>query len=236
VYQNIEGLPVVAEFPINRWVRNGPNELSLYLRPAAGRGTIGKDVKCVVIVYQREKSADRETRREVARVEYPKMPATRRDGDEILASTPFSAVVPFGLFRWFTAPEIADGDVTLSELLGELEKYHALFTAKDIDAILNAVRERDREDAMANYATLADQAANSRREYSLYFSESEYELRPLITQNVRLRLFGNRRLARVELLSNGQPPLYYLTADHRTAGYLTMIFCRDAGGKWVVIR
>ncbi len=236
VYQNVRGLPVVVEFPINRWVRNGPNEVSLHLRPGAGQSALTEDAKCAAVVYVRQKSADRDTRREVARLEYPKSAAVRREGDETIASAPFSATVPFALFRWFSSPELADGEATLSELMSELTRFHDLFAAKDIDAILAAVRQRDTEDASANYTTLAEQAAASRREYAPFFNESAYELRPLITKNVRLRLFGNRRLARVELLSNGQPPLYYLTADHRTAGYLTMVFCRDAGGKLMIIR
>lgn len=236
VYQNVKGLPLVVEFPINRWTRNGPNEVSLHLRPGAGRSALGEDAKCTAIVYLREKAADRESRREVARLEYPKSAAIRREGDETIASAPFSAAVPFPLSRWFTSAEFTDNEATLSELMRELERYHDLFAAKNIDAILAAVRERDVEDAAANYTTLPEQAASSRREYSPYFNESEHELRPLITKNVRLRLFGNGRLARVELLSNGQPPLYYLTADHQRAGYLTMVFCRDVTGKLMIIR
>jgi hypothetical protein len=236
VYQNVKGLPLVVEFPINRWTRNGPNEISLHLRPGAGQSALGEGAKCTAVVYVREKGSDRETRREVARLEYPKSAAIRREGDETIASAPFSAAVPFALFRWFTSAEFTDAEATLSELLRELERYHALFAAKDIDAILAAVRERDMEDASANYTTLPEQAANSRREYSPFFNESEHELRPLITKNVRLHLYGARRLARVELLSNGQPPLYYLTADHQRAGYLTMVFCRDSNGKGMIIR
>jgi hypothetical protein len=90
--------------------------------------------------------------------------------------------------------------------------------------------------AIANSATLQDQVVNSRRAGTQLFKESEYELRPLITKDVRLRLYGNHRLARAELLSNGQPPLYYLAADRRSAAYITLVFCRDARGKLGIIR
>jgi hypothetical protein len=234
--KSLKGLPLVTELPVNRWIRNGGNELSLHLRPSPNQTALGPEAKCSAVVYTRDQAEEREARREVARREFPKSPATRREGDETIVVSPFPAAVPFGLFRWFTAPEIADNENTLAELMAELQKYHGLFAAKNMNALLEAVRERDREDAMANYLPLADQVANSRREYSLFFDESKYELRPLITKNVRLGLYGNRRLARVELLSNGQPPLYYLAADHRTAGYLQMMFCRGAEGKWVIIR
>ncbi|MDR3719931.1 MAG: hypothetical protein P4K98_14120 [Bryobacteraceae bacterium] len=235
VYHNAKGLPLVVEFPINRWTRNGANEVSLHLRPMAGQSALNERVKCTAIVYLREKDADRETRREVARLEYPKSAVIRSERDETVASAQFSATVPFPLFRWFTSPEFADGETTLSELMRELENFHTLLAAKDIDGILAAVRVRDVEDAAANYTTMQDQVANSRREYS-QFLDSRYELRPLITNNVRLRLYGNRRLARAELLSNGQPPLYYLSADRKAASYMTLIFSRDSLNKWVIIR
>jgi hypothetical protein len=235
VYHNVKGLPLVVEFPINRWIRNGANEVSLHLRPAVGQAALSDRAKCTAIVYLRERDADRATRREVARLEYPKSAVIRSEGDETVASAQFFATVPFSLFRWFTSPEFAAGEATLSELMRELENFHTLLAAKDIDGILAAVRVRDVEDAAANYGTVQDQVANSRREYSQFF-DSQHELRPLITNNVRLRLYGNRRLASAELLSNGQPPLYYLTADRQSASYMTLVFCRDSMSKWVIIR
>jgi hypothetical protein len=235
VYENTRGFPVVSQFPVNRWLRNGQNELSLRLLPVPGTASID-DAKCTLIVYKRERGAERATRSEVARLEYPGGPPSRRDGAATLVQSQFSASVPFGLFRWFTSPEIMPGDATMAELVRELEGFHALLEAKNVDAILAAVRERDREDAAASYQTLQEQAANSRLEYSQMFDEAQYTLRPFLVKDLRLRLFGNRRLARVELVSNGHSPLYYLTSDRRSAGYVSLTFCKDASGKWLIIR
>jgi hypothetical protein len=235
LYANVRGYPVVVEMPANRWIRNGGNEVSFHLRPQAGKAALDEGAKASAVVYVREKEADRGIRREVARLEYPGSAAVERRGDETVVAATFSAGVPFGLFRWFTSPMIAEGERTLDELLGELEKFHRLLGAKNMDAILAAVRERDREDAPALYRTIEEQTASSRREYQQFFDETEYALRPLHTKDVRLRIFGSGRLARVDM-KNGQSPLYYLTAVRQTAGYLTLVFCRDVTGRWVMIR
>jgi len=235
LYANVRGYPVVVEMPANRWIRDGGNEVSFHLRPQAGKAALDEGAKASAVVYVREKEADRETRREVARLEYPGAATVDRHGDETIVATRFSAAVPFGPFRWFTSPEIPAGEATLNELLGELENFQRLLAAKNMEAILAAVRARDREDAPALYQTLEEQTASSRREYQQFFDETEYTLRPLHTKDVRLRIFGHGRLALVSM-KNGQSPLYYLTADRQTAGYLTLVFCRDVKGRWVVIR
>ena len=234
LYENVRGYPVVVELPANRWIRNGGNELGLHLRPQAGKTALDEGAKASAVVYVREKEADRETRQQVARLEYPGAAAVDQQGAETIVRANFSAAVPFGLFRWFTSPEIS-GEGALNELLEELDNFHRLLAAKNMETILAAVRERDREDAPALYRTLEEQAASSRREYQQFFDETDYTLRPLHTKDVRLRIFGHGRLARVDM-KNWQSPVYYLTADRQTAGYLTLVFCRDVQGRWVVIR
>jgi hypothetical protein len=236
VYENRRGFPMAAEFPVNRWLRNGENRMSVRVYPVPGRPGLDKEAKCTLTVYRREREAARESRVEEARLEYPGGATRGADDGATIAEAPFTAAVRFGLFRWFTSPDIADNDATLAELVGELERFHGMLEARDLAGLLEAVGERDREDASANYQSLADQQDNSRREYGQFFDDSEYTLRPLIVKNLRLRIYGNGRLARVTLLSNGQSPLYYLTANRQTAGYIGLLFCRSATGKWIIIR
>jgi len=233
--EDLDGLPVVVEIPINHLVRNGGNEISLRMRPGEGQDALDRETKCALTIYVRESGEDKSRRREVAKLAYPGPAPTRRDGPDTLTTATFPATVPFPLFRWFTSAEIPANENTRAELIRELERFHELLAAKNIDAILAAVRERDREHAAAYYEPLPDQVADTRRGFALQFDEAEYTLRPARVRNPRLRIFGNGRLARLDL-SNGQSPIYYLMSDGDTAVYVTLVFCRDPQGKWMVIR
>jgi len=233
--ENLRGLPVVVEIPMNHLLRSGANEISLRLRPPEGQAALDRDTKSSAIVYVRESGEDRERRREVAKLEYPGAAPARSDGSDTVVTTTFPANVSFPLFRWFTAPEIAANDNTRAELIAEHQRFHDLLAAKNIEAILAAVRERDREHAAAYYETLSEQVADTRRGFQLLLDEGEYTLRPPQLKNPRLRIFGNGRLARLDL-SNGRSPLYYMMTGAQTAVYVTLVYCRDAQGKWLVIR
>jgi hypothetical protein len=235
VYRNAKGFPLVVEFPINRWLHNGDNEFSLRLRPMPGQSALGKEAKCTAIVYVRENGADRDTRKEVARLEYPATRAVRQANGEDILIAQAPASFPFQAPRWLTAATIADTPETLAGLLRKLEEFRSLLAVRNMDGVLVVVRDRDEEDALASYQTFAEQQAGSRREYQLVFDENEYVLQPLRTKDAQLRLYGNGRLARLEI-GNGQSPLYYLTADRKSAAYITLLFMRGISGEWVVIR
>jgi hypothetical protein len=233
--ENPDGLPVVVEIPINHLVRTGTNEISMRMRPIDGRQALDSDTKRALIVYLRESGETRERRSEVGKLEHPGPAPVRRDGRDMLIATTFSATVPFPPFRWFASPEIANDETTRTELIRELEKFHSLLAAKNIDAILATIRERDREHAEAYYESMREQLTDSSQGFQRLFDDTEYTLRPARLRNPRLRVFGNNRLARLDL-SNGQSPLYYLMSDDETAVYVTLVFCRDAQGRWLVIR
>ena len=235
LFESVEGLPVVVEVPANRWIRNGANEVSVRLRPLPGKSGLD-GAKCSAVVYVRESGGPRESRREVGRLEYPGTSLARQDDGASVVSAPFTATVPFPLFRWFTAAEVGGADAVLAELMRELAQFHSLLSLENMGAILSALRERDREDAAASYQTVEEQTADTRKVFEDLFDKSRYVLRPLRTKEVRLRVFARGRLARVDLVSNGQSPIYYLTHDRHAAGYVTLLFCRDSMGKWVVIR
>ncbi len=235
LYENVQGFPLVVELPANRWIRNGANEISFHLTPAPGATRMDKECHCTAVVYVRDRSEDRESRREVAKLEYPGPSPVTRLGNTVIATGSFVADVPYPVFRWFTSGEIAYGEETRLQLVKEVESFHALLEAKNLDALAARVLERDKEDAAALYRSLGEQVGFSRRDYSQFFDEAAYTLRPARTATAKLRIFGNGRLARLDL-SNGQSPVYYLTADRQTAGYVGMVFCLNGDGKWMVIR
>jgi len=235
LYENAQGYPVTVELETNRWLRNGANELEFYLRPLQGQRNIDRDCRCKGVVYLREKSADRDARTEVARLEYPGNSPQRREGPDTIIGARFSAQVPFGLFRWFTSTEIVDSDSTRAELVAELERFHALLASRDIDTALRRLAERDSEEAAAQYRTVAERTSDSRRVLTQLLDETEFMLQPTRTRNVRLRIFGSGHLARLDM-PNGQSPLYFLSADRQRAGYVELVFRRDSAGGWVVAR
>jgi hypothetical protein len=74
---------------------------------------------------------------------------------------------------------------------------------------------------------------NTRNTYG-FFLDGYYELRPALTATARLRIYGDKRLAGLEL-SNGKSPLYYRMGAGDVAAYLPLLFCR-CQGAWVIIR
>ena len=234
VYENQRGIPFIVEIPDNHLLRSGPNQLTIRMSPMPGRAALDEGTRVSAIVYMRESGQERDARREVARLEYPGAAGTPEDAATVIGA-PFDAAVPFPLFRWFTSPPIDDNAATRDALIRELERIYSLLEQRDMAGILTAVGERDREHASAYYQTVEEQLAETRRMFANLFDPAEYTLRPLRTKNVRLRIFGNGRLARLDL-SNGASPIYYMMAGEDMAAYVTLIFCKDPRGGWLVIR
>jgi hypothetical protein len=137
--------------------------------------------------------------------------------------------------RWSEDPGDRLESKRRNEITQELEKFHSWFSEENLDAIRAARSERDREEAEATYQAVADKISETSTLYRQLFDEEEYLLRPLRASGARLRLFGNGRLARLDMKSGGSP-LYYLTKNRQTAAYVGLVFSRDSRGKWMPIR
>jgi hypothetical protein len=230
LFAEMQGLRTGTELPLNRWIRNGANRFSYRLRPRPGQDGIPGNTRLSAVLYVRDWEADRQSRREVARVEYPG-PTSVRDGETIL-ETAFQAQVPYPPFLWFASDTIAGGETTRLDLAREYGRFYEWAASRNLEAVVRAMAVRDREDARANYASLGTQVANTRQTYGSLFNGG-YELRPDRTDAAHLRIYGEGRLARLEL-SNGKPPLYYRASISMVA-YLPLLFCRYRGA-WTIIR
>lgn len=227
-----QGFNTLTELPINRWVRNGANNLSLRLRPRPKQTGIPLNTRLSAVIYSRDVGAERQSRREVGRLEYPG-PTADQNGTTVLQTT-FQAPVPYAPFLWFASETIADSEETRLALAREVERFYQWLVDKDLEAIVQALAARDGEDAAAMYRSVAEQQENTRFMYRRLAGGGDYELRPVRTDVALLKIYGDGRLACLEL-SNGKSPIYYRAGSPDLVAYLPLLFCRNHG-RWVIIR
>jgi hypothetical protein len=232
IFQEQHGYNTVTELTLNRWIRNGANSISLTLGPGDGERQVALGARGSAVVYVRAFPAERESRREVARVSYPAI--ADRAGNRLRVEGAFDAAVPYDSLLWLGSETIVPDERTAGELTLELSRFHDWLAGGDLESIVGAMSVRDREDAAAIYQTLDQQVSNTRRTYAVFINDADAELRPLAADRAMLRVYGQGRLARFEL-SNGRSPVYFHLRSMDMAAYMPVFFCRHEG-RWLFIR
>lgn len=147
----------------------------------------------------------------------------------------FVAHVPFPRWRWFDAPHAEDAPETIDELWKELESFHHLLIARDVDAIVKALEWRNTELAACQYQSMSKRLADCRAEYVDMVEDRDLKPAQPTREESVLRLFAGGRLARIDAW-HGRSPLYYVQKQNAYAVYLPLMFCRDGRGGWKIIR
>jgi hypothetical protein len=240
-FQTDHPAPFQTEVPDISWARPGTNEISCRLSPARGQTALDPGAECLLIVYMHENGANPDTRTEITRLAYHVRGAsevigkTESTSDGVTIRRTFEADAPFPNPEWLSAPVIQDTPETLAGLIGELKNFYKLLETKNMSGILAVLDARDRVRAAHLYQSLEAQREGTRQEYSMVMDSTDMVLRPVIEKNVKLRLFGQGRLARVDLQSNQQSPLYFVAKDKTFAAYVTLIFCKTPTGSWAIV-
>lgn len=235
--------------PLNEWIHNGPNELSLRLAPLPREEEVRSDAELNVDIRVRED--DDTTQHFVCGLTYhdrqvfvrrqdspdesvPIETHVLRDG-AVTAIQPIFMRVPFGPWQWQSAPIFQSTSEMEQALLAEIDKLHGLFAAEDFDAVLELCRERSNEWASAYYGTYEDAVEATQSTFESICFEPTFSLQPPTTERLKLNVYGHGRLA---YLTNhlDESTLFYADQDLSFVGQLKFIFRLNEERQWLICR
>jgi hypothetical protein len=240
-FEDPDGACDVVEVPVNEWLCDGDNRLSLLLRPLPGEPDFDARTDVEAVVYVREIDQPRELRQEVARLSYafatdpdPRPPGLE-ELPELRFDTAFAARLPLPRWRWLSGVPVTDRERAFAEVLAETRAFRKQLQAGDLDGVSSRLRLRDEDTARALYEDLEERRAVTRAEFTELLNDGACELAPLEEEGMTLRLFGRGRLARLDA-ANGEAPVWYFERGPSLAIYLPLIFFQRAPGNWSVCR
>lgn len=234
-----EGYPGTIELPANPWLRTGDNELSLLLRPMPGASTFDRDTDCEAVVYVREAGQDRSQRTEVTRLRYAfgtggpvPLPGS---AEPLRVNKPFPLQLPLPRWRWLSGVPIRNAGAARRQLASELEAWHGLLRAGNVEALLATQALRDEELAAAYYQPLDARRAETRRELEGLVGGADGRLVDFSAKDLTLRVFSRGRLARLDD-PEGESPIHYFQRGSSLVTYLPLVFTQSTDGNWRICR
>lgn len=236
--------------PLNEWIHNGPNQLSVELRPLPRETEVRPNAEFTLEVRVRE---DRDpTQRFVCELAYRNAQmkvwgqddapgqgahvelAARPDGS-LFSLQPVFMQVPFAPWGWRDAPTYRNTPSVRKSLLDEISRLHTLFSRNDLDTLFELCRERSLDWATAYYGDYEDAVAATRSTFESICLEPTFSLQPAITERTKLHVYGHGRLA---YLTNhlDESTIYYADQEVSVVGQLKFIFRLNEDRQWVVCR
>lgn len=236
--------PIAASFPVNQWLKNGDNKLTLEISASSlASGECQAELLCLDLEdeeYVQKKITDLT----LVDAQDRSLPADS-DGDVLVSETEQITLedensilwrgvrlpVKFPTWRWLTSDVIVDNDETMKELFIQYQKIWHLLQNKETTKIYDHMSERLEEYAIAFYETT--QAMADRTKISKMVGDSDRDLSPL-DERAQLEISGEGRLARL-LRQDGNDMISFAKKDNSSTAYYDFIFRRQAG-QWVLCR
>lgn len=232
VFDDRLGFGGVVTIPINKWIRHGANQVSAQLLPLVSAARADQREFSAQVTAQ-VAGSDVERGAVIATLLRPHAEGLPNGPIEI--SQVFLADVTFPEWAWFRSRRLDLIAKELTSLQAQVQRVHSLMAQEDIDALLSLFAERISETAAANYETIEEQRAASRRELAAFTTSIYLRLQPLDMETAQLRLYGTNRLVLLETVQ-GHSPIAYQSEDGAVRGYVPLIFRRTDEGTWVVTR
>ncbi len=237
-HEEMDGYPVVAELPVNVWIADGENELGFVIVPVPGAETFDSDTEVTLKITAQDKSRPDITKVEIANLSY----SFSVDNTEQSAAEPerrierrikFEASAPFPKWSWMSGAAIEDKDDAFAKIQELLQKLHSALDSGDMEEVSKIIKVRDQETAIANYIGYDDQRKRTIKEYQQILDLPDWQLAPLESEGLGLRIYGNNRLARIDD-QNGKSPLYFENDD--MVSYAQLICKMDLDHVFAVCR
>lgn len=221
-----QGLPVVVDIPINPWMQNGLNTLTLVCPEETRPGS-----KCQLQVFCKELGD--EYRAFVTQLSLEDLPRRQRDGLSF-RELPFSARVPFPAWRWLQTPPIQFTREDQERLMSAIVDIWQTMANKNIERFKQLLREKSDETRHARYQTMQQREAELSSQFEQLFTEEE--LQPLDLDDIEIIAYAERRLLRVLDSTTRESPIFFLDKEKQLATYLDLIFYKNLSGDWILIR
>lgn len=225
-----------AEFPLNHWLTAGKNLLSVNMKTNHSREFLSVGDYCLLEVIKRV-----ETKNGTEDVSLAKLNKTISDYDSkqrlrnLSLTQTFDSDTNFSPWLWQKDGQVTDLPEAMKALTIQLLELHSIIKEKNIEKLAKKLELRDSDMAIANYTDLETEQEITLSEFESYFNSSNLVLQDIRLEELTIKLFGSRKLVRIDTLAGNSPVVLSDTEGHYDV-FLPFIFCRDEQKKWVIIR
>lgn len=225
-----------ADFPVNQWLISGNNLLSVNIKANKQREFLSVGDTCNIEIVKRTEGKNGIEETSVAALN-----KTIKDYDSkqnlrnMSLTQTFNADINIGPWLWTKDSQANDLPETLKALTAELQELHSIIKEKEINKLSKKLELRDIDMAAANYTDLETEQGLTISEFESFFDSPNLVLQEIDLKVLTIKLFGNRKLVRIDTLA-GNSPIVLSDIEGHYDVFLPFIFCRDEQKKWVIIR
>lgn len=232
VISDERGFSGKSSSPVNQWLRNGVNNLSVHLSPLPGEDIAS--MKASVSVHIRPLDGDESSSTEVLIWNYDgKTDSDVKVGDkEVAMNKKFLVDLPFPQWKWFTSDVITHDEDTRKDLLKEYQKILKAVESRNVESVIPDFNERFTELAISSFKSVDTMTSG----YGLVSSakDQELELSPVDPDDSPLVVFGDGHLAKI-IYWDGSAFIGFNFKDGSGSEEYNIIF-RRKNGKWIITR
>ncbi len=249
---DVSGRQIDAEIPVNLHLVDGPNTLSVDLRPGsvalADRAVLAQVELCVRsagtpasqgirlagVTYEHGALTALDGAVDAPVVAPPDAPVLLVDtNDRVHALRSVAVRSPFAPWLWTRATPLGIDDVTTSEVLGEYRKFWSILQRKDISALRAATADNARDVQVGFHLPDIDTAYAVLTLEEL-IGKSSVTLSPMAS-DLRMELVADGRMARL-VGPDGRSAIRVIDTDFGGEGAISVMFSRVPSRGWVQIR
>ena len=214
----------------NQYILDGKNTLTIEIGLA---GDLPKDLtlQCTVQELTETDIQNNATPKPVLVLEFPGKQAPSFPAQ---ISGEFKVESPFGRWQWEDAETLEMTPEAAADLTGVIEKLHQALSSKDLASMRSIVDVKTREMAKAFYVDPAERLKDQEKFFSDIFSDSQFGMEPLKTDDLDIVPMARNRLFFVRHKGGGVA----LESKELSEGYnfSLPVIAAKVSGKWSVVR
>jgi len=256
VASNKRDFPTEVTIPVNHWIQNGSNTISLIQDISEQDSMEGSS--CEVTLLVKENGTDKSTAKSITNIKLlegvnnssgesrlnsntlqvtengnviSNKVSFKDEQDKLVLQRVISLPIVLPKWKWFSGDLISDTKETRASLYAEYEKVHSALKSVGLSYIRQVFNERLIELGAAFYKAPQEMASLSGLQDSVI--DPELELVPL-DPDIEVEIMGNNRLIKITRW-NSEPQVGYVYKDgSATVGY--HLIYRKKGNQWILTR
>jgi len=228
------GTNIKTEIPINVFLKDGTNIFACKVVPPKDQDILSESAFLKITIIENNENADNPIR-EVSVFNTPSFkpedddpPYTQYSLDgKFTTSILFSSVLSSGF-------DLKNIEYLHNELFQAYMVLWQAFKSGNIDTVMRLLALKIKESAGLKGTPLLEMEKEMRADYLHYMSDSTLQLWEFTPEKVFLKIYGNNKLACLEV-KNGQQPICFINREEHLAIYIPVFFYRNPQNQMLEI-
>jgi hypothetical protein len=236
MYQNNDIFPLHLDMPINQWLKSGENRIVVNC-DSGNNEPFDEGSKINIKIYSQDYddlSSDESVIWEISNV-YTKEEPDTDIPKELRVDETFNINFHIKTLYWESCLNINNNQATIQEILDILKQHYPSFRDKNVDEIVDITSFRNNDIAKSIFKTGTEYNEITRRDFSLLFDDSGWEIEEFLTDEIKLNVYGLNKLAEVKNKWNTSP-IVYVDKETGVPVLLNFLFCKHPEDGWKLIR